>query len=295
MPPFRLDLTVWALRRRPHNAVDGWDGRTYRRVLALGRTPIEIVVEQTSPPDAPSLRVTVTGRRLAPDAKPLVAAALTRLLGTRTDLTPFYRFVRRDARLKPLVRQFYGFKPPRFPSLFEALVNGFACQQVSLTVGIELLNRLARAHGQAVRREGTPAFPRPEVLARLRRGALRPLGFTRQKSRAVIELARAVAVGRLDLGHLASLGDSAAVARLCELRGVGRWTAELVLLRGLGRLHIFPGDDVGTRNRLQRWLGQTRPLDYDGVHRTLAPWAPYAGLIYFHLLLEGLAEAGQLR
>ncbi len=295
MPPFRLDLTVWALRRRPHNAVDDWDGRTYRRVLALGRTPVEIAVEQSGPPDAPSLRVTVTGRRLAPDAKPLVAEALTRLLGTRTDLTPFYRFVRRDGRLRALVRQFYGFKPPRFPSLFEALVNGFACQQVSLTVGIELLNRLARAHGQAVRRGGTPAFPRPEGLARLRRGALRPLGFTRQKSRAVIELARAVAAGRLDLGRLEPLGDGAAVARLCKLRGVGRWTAELVLLRGLGRLHIFPGDDVGTRNRLRHWLGRSRPIDYDGVHRVLAPWAPYAGLIYFHLLLDGLAEAGQLR
>jgi DNA-3-methyladenine glycosylase II len=78
------------------------------------------------------------------------------------------------------------------------------------------------------------------------------------------------------------------VARLCTLRGVGRWTAEYVLLRGLGRLHVFPGDDVGARNNLQRWLGILEPLDYDGVQRVLARWQPFQGLVYLHLLLWGL-------
>jgi DNA-3-methyladenine glycosylase II len=82
------------------------------------------------------------------------------------------------------------------------------------------------------------------------------------------------------------------LARLLELEGVGRWTAEYVLLRGLGRLHVFPGDDVGARNMLRRWLHRVKPFDYAGVRRTLGRWKPYAGLIYFHLLLHGLAEAG---
>jgi DNA-3-methyladenine glycosylase II len=72
------------------------------------------------------------------------------------------------------------------------------------------------------------------------------------------------------------------------LRGVGRWTAEYALLRGLGRLHVFPGDDVGARNNLQRWLGFLEPLDYEGVRRTLARWAPFQGLVYLHLLLNSL-------
>ena len=69
------------------------------------------------------------------------------------------------------------------------------------------------------------------------------------------ELARSVAEGHLDLEGLATLPDGEAIDRLCGLRGVGRWTAEYVLLRGLGRTHVFPGDDVGARNNLQRWLG----------------------------------------
>jgi DNA-3-methyladenine glycosylase II len=62
----------------------------------------------------------------------------------------------------------------------------------------------------------------------------------------------------------------------------------------LGRTHIFPGDDVGARNNLQRWLHLAKPLDYEGVRRVQSRWDGYAGLVYFHLLLDRLAEAGSL-
>jgi DNA-3-methyladenine glycosylase II len=110
----------------------------------------------------------------------------------------------------------------------------------------------------------------------------------------MIELARSITEGRLDLEGLADIPDGEAVKRLCDLRGVGRWTAEYVLLRGLGRTHVFPGDDVGARNNLQRWLRLAKPLDYQGVRRVLSRWDDHAGLVYFHMLLDRLAEAGHL-
>ena len=100
---------------------------------------------------------------------------------------------------------------------------------------------------------------------------------------------------RLDLDALGDLDDAGAVERLQALRGVGRWTAEYALLRGLGRLHVFPGDDIGARNNLQRWLGILEPLDYEGVRRALARWAPFQGLVYLHLLLRGLQLASETR
>jgi DNA-3-methyladenine glycosylase II len=124
---------------------------------------------------------------------------------------------------------------------------------------------------------------------------LRELGFSQQKARAMIELARSVSEGKLDLEAIEAVPDDAAIDRLQHLRGVGRWTAEYVLLRGLGRVHVFPGDDVGARNNLQKWLRLRKPLDYVGVARTLNHWQPYGGLIYFHLLLGRLEEAGYLR
>jgi DNA-3-methyladenine glycosylase II len=125
--------------------------------------------------------------------------------------------------------------------------------------------------------------------------ALRQFGFSRQKGQAMIELAQSVAEGRVDLEGLAALPDDEVIGDLRELRGVGRWTAEYTLLRGLGRVDVFPGDDVGARNNLQRWLQLRKPLDYEGVRRVLAGWGGYAGLVYFHLLLDHLEEAGYLR
>ena len=296
MPPFRLDLAVWVLRRRPESLIDRWDGRCYRRALALEGGPVAVAVTQTGPPETPRLRVTVEGERAGPGTRPAITAALERLLGLRIDLSEFEQLAARDVRLGPLTRRFRGMKPPRFPTVFECLVNGIACQQVTLTLGIRLLGRLAEAFGLEASGGEAPAraFPRPEDLAGRKPEELRPLGFSRQKARALIELACTIAEGRLDLEAMATESDEIVVDRLCRLRGVGRWTAEYVLLRGLGRLHVFPGDDVGARNNLQRWLEAPAPFDYEGVHQALVPWRAFAGLIYFHLLLDRLAEAGAI-
>jgi DNA-3-methyladenine glycosylase II len=296
VPPFRLDLAVWVLRRRPESLIDRWDGRCYRRALALEGGPVAVAVTQTGPPETPRLRVTVEGERAGPGTRPAITAALERLLGLRIDLSEFEQLAARDVRLGPLTRRFRGMKPPRFPTVFECLVNGIACQQVTLTLGIRLLGRLAEAFGLEASGGEAPAraFPRPEDLAGRKPEELRPLGFSRQKARALIELACTIAEGRLDLEAMATESDEIVVDRLCRLRGVGRWTAEYVLLRGLGRLHVFPGDDVGARNNLQRWLEAPAPFDYEGVHQALVPWRAFAGLIYFHLLLDRLAEAGAI-
>jgi DNA-3-methyladenine glycosylase II len=163
-------------------------------------------------------------------------------------------------------------------------------------VGIQLLNRLAQAHGRAIHTVEGPfhAFPLPEDLLEVEVEDLRSLGFSYQKGQALLNLARLIADRKLDLDAIEKLDDGAAIARLCEIKGVGRWTAEYFLLRGLGRMHIFPGDDVGARNNLQHWLGLPERLDYRGVRQALQGWEEYGGLIYFHLLLKSLAEKGTI-
>jgi DNA-3-methyladenine glycosylase II len=118
------------------------------------------------------------------------------------------------------------------------------------------------------------------------------IGFSRQKVRALLTLARAIERRDVDIEALPGEDDSTVCGQLLALRGVGRWSAEYVMLRGLGRLHVFPGDDVGAQKSLARWLGRSAPLDYGGVRKAVAPWQPYAGLVYFHLLLDGLSKAG---
>jgi DNA-3-methyladenine glycosylase II len=174
VPPFRLDLTVWALRRRARNLVDRWDGTTYRRVIAINGHAAEVSVRQAGSSTVPLLVVTITpGPRSDADRRRL-RRLLDRLLGLRIDMTNWYQTAARDARLRPLAEKFRGVKPPRFPTVFEALVNAFACQQLSLEAGLTLLNRLAATCGPAfdAQGDGAHAFPAPCDVALLMPEAL---------------------------------------------------------------------------------------------------------------------------
>lgn len=293
--PFRLDLTVWALRRRPHNAVDRWRDATYMRVVSIDDgPPVALAATQCGASDAPHLSVLLEGRRIEPRAELRVRNSLERLLGLGVDLAPFAEMAERDPLLRPLAIRMSGVKPPRFPTVFEALVNGVACQQLSLEVGIHLLNRLTEAHGRPVAGDpsGPRAFPNAEQLASLEPDELRRHGFSLTKARTIIETAQAIVAGDLDLESLQQADDQTVMERLTGLRGIGRWTAEYVMLRGLGRLHIFPGDDVGAHNKLRRFFDIETQLDYDSVEQLVARWHPYAGMVYFHLLLDSLSDAG---
>jgi DNA-3-methyladenine glycosylase II len=295
-PPFRLDLTAWAIRRRPENQVDSWDGETYQRVLVVRSKPVLISVTQWGRIDAPRLEVVACAERASHLAERAIVLALERFLSLRLDLSAFYELASKQARMHALANRFRGLKPPRFPTVWEAVVNGIACQQLSLNVGITMLNRLSAACGLTFEiGDGVRyAFPRPEDLSRDLPETVRSLGFSGAKTRALIELGRKISAKLLDLESFADLDNSQAMSRLMDLRGVGRWTAEYTLLRGLGRIDVFPGDDVGARNNLERWMRLRGPLDYGRVARVISRWKPYGGLIYFHLLLDNLAGAGLL-
>lgn len=285
--PFRLDLTAWALRRLPVNSIDRWDGQSYNRVFSINKNAVAISVNETGTTQSPELRVTHDGPSRY---TPIITAALRKVLGLDIDLTAFYELASRHRQLDSLVKKFIGLKPPRFPSVFEAVVNGIACQQLSLSVGIRLLNRISTSYGAA--KGEFHAFPLPQNLLTVEPPELRKLGYSTRKAENIIAIARAVYRKELDLDSLEYEADPAAIMRLRELAGIGRWTAEYIMLRGLGRLDIFPGDDVGGQTRLMRWLGLEERPDYECTNKALEKWSPYRGMLYFHLLLNEHAESG---
>ena len=289
-PPFRLDLTVWALRRRAHNIVDRFDDGVWRRVLMIGGSPVAIAVAQTREGSRPEIEVRISAARPRA-AKAEVAALVTTMLGLDRDLSSFYRLARQDARLHELAGRLRGMKPVRYATIFEAFANAVACQLVSLSTGMHVLNRLAGAFGSPARVHGDEApmrsFPTAATIAQSTPDAMRTLGLSRQKGEYLIGLAR-LALDRedRDFASLASVDDNDAFAHLLKIRGVGRWTAEYVMLRGFGRIDIFPGDDVGGRNKLYEWFDIDSAATYDGVSAMLKRWHPYAGLIYLHLIVN---------
>ncbi len=293
--PFRLDLTVWALRRQAHNQIDSWDGEIYRRAWQYSGNRLEVRLWQTQAGRTPLLEGEVQGNCVDASSVAWVSRQLSWMLGLDQDLCPFYAMAASDLRLAALADRFQGFRPPRFSSLFEALSNAIACQQLSLHVGILLLNRMARLCSNAP--EVTDLllpFPNPATLLQLEAASLRSLGFSIQKAKFLHGIAETAAAGQLARENWQGLSNSEAAQRLHQLRGVGRWSTEYVLLRGLGRLDVFPGDDVGARKALYQWLEEKSAPDYTQVAKRLQPWQPYAGMLYFLLLLNRLEKEGHI-
>lgn len=291
-PPYRLDSTVWVLRRLPVNAMDRWDGECYRRVLAIDGIPIEIIATQTGPRDAPRINVQLNGETTK-RTKQIVRETLVKMLGIDIDLAPFRRLAGSDPKLAEIAGRFAGFSPPLLPSVFEAMVNGIACQQISLINGLQLLNRLCARFGLKYGEHF--AFPQPVDLADATTQDMRALGFSGRKGDAIINRAREIVEGSLDLDALHALSDADAVAWLRMLGGIGRWTAEYIALRGLGRLDVYPADDVGSQKRVQAWMRLENRPDYEDIYRIVDRCRPYRGLIYFYLLLNEQARRGWVR
>ncbi|MEZ5936253.1 MAG: DNA-3-methyladenine glycosylase 2 family protein [Alphaproteobacteria bacterium] len=271
-PPFRLDLTVRVLQRHPANLIDRFDGMAYRRVLIIQDRPVSVTVIQTAPPERPMLEVTVKGAHLPPITRCRTMSALQRLLGLTCCLDDFDRVAADDAMLRSLAGAHVGLKPPRSLTLFEGLVNAIACQQVTAGLGVRLVNQLAATSAQRppAGQSTVHAFPDPGDVADLTADDLRSIGFSRSKAESIVCVARSLTDGRLDPDGFEDRDNAAAAARLGALRGVGPWTIDEVLLRGLGRLEVLPASDASNRRQLQQWLRLLTPLDRSGVEHALA-------------------------
>ena len=283
---------MWALRRRAHNQIDQWDGTHYTRVLLFDHMPVKVCVSQLHTEHHPELLVNLSSAKPIEQLSSRVREILQRMLGLSIDVSAFYQLIQKDEPLCAFSQRFLGVKPPRFPSLFEALLNAFACQQVTLHVGLLLLNRLTATYGVKFDDGQTvsSAFPEPEEIAAASVESIRALGFSYQKARAITELATTLVYGKSDFSLFEGMSNEEVRLYLSPMRGVGRWTAEYVLLRGLGRLETFPGDDVGAQNNLQNLLRLAEKPTYAKIQTITSSWQPFAGFVYFHFLLDTLQK-----
>jgi DNA-3-methyladenine glycosylase II len=245
-----------------------------------------MAVAQVGGTYSPRLEIVLEGSSVGPSAEAATRSALALLLGLDLDLSGFYARAAGDELLEELAERYRGLKPPRFPTVFECLLNAVSCQQLSIAAGLTILSRLVAAAGASV--GDLHAFPSPADVLALPRSTLHALGFSERKAETIHELAGAAAAGELERTTFEQLDDAAVIDALVRRRGIGRWSADYVLLRGLGRLHVFPASDVGALNGVRSFLGaRGRSADTSAA---LDAWAPDAGIVYFHLLLRGLEQ-----
>ncbi len=242
--------------------------------------------------DETRFTVSVPGARSAR----LVDAALAEvrhICGLDLDLPAFYRAAAADPVLARLIPRLYGLRPTLSPRAFEMLVGSVCAQQVNLTFAFTVRGRLVRQFGTPVRVHGQTvyAFPEPTVLARARIGELRRMQFTVRKAEYIVGLAKRVVSGELDLDALSERSNEEVIERLTAVRGLGRWTAEWFLARGLGRGDVCPAGDLGVRKAFAHFYNRGRELSERAIRRRAAAWGPHQNLAVHYLLAGQRLEA----
>lgn len=279
--PYRLDLTVSVLRRLSTNIVDVLtpDGE-YLRALAGAGGRLIVRVAQPGPE---RLVISIHGDD-SDQAEGLVSVC--RMLGVDRDLAPFEAAARGIPWLRPLAVRMRGVKPPRYSALWEACVNAILFQQVSLQSASAIIRRLVLTLSPPIQHEGVQlyAFPSSDRFQSADENLLRAAGISAGKLATLRRVADALAMGTLNEAMLAERPSPEAAAFLCGIRGIGPWTAAVILLRGLGRLDVFPANDTSVARNLALVSGSPS-VDVQAVLRALSP---QQGMLYYHLLLARL-------
>jgi len=294
-PPYSLTLTAVRFARFKDEIVDRVQNNSYQRLLAVDGHVALATVTDGGTTAKPLLQVELQGPRKPDLDRPEFVAQLRHILCTNLDLKPFYRLARKDDLLAPIVPGFRGLKLPASPTVFESLVMAVLSQQVNLTFAYSIKKELLEAFGEkwSVNGETYHAFPRPERFAAETEESLLRFRLSRAKAGTLVRLGQAFASGSLKEEELTALSDEEVVERLIQLKGIGRWSAEIALLRGLARTDAFPGGDLGVVKYLaQGLLGKTEKATEADMRAFAERWRPYRGLALIYCYAELMRRRG---
>ncbi len=194
-----------------------------------------------------------------------------------------------DPDLAPLRERFGGLRIVRAPDVYEALLVAVIGQQVSVRAAQSIRYRLMENLGTKIivsdsrGEEQYGLYPSPQQLIEAGEGGLRAQGVSRQKAVYLLGIANRAVAGELDWPALATLSDEEALKGLGEIKGVGRWTAEIVLMRGLGRPDIFPAGDLGLQAAVQELWGLPERPPEKAVREIAERWAGWRSYAAFYL------------
>jgi DNA-3-methyladenine glycosylase II len=289
--PFHLEATVRVLQRRPTNLVDVWARERYRRVLPTddGLALVEVVNRGTI--DDPDVRLAVLQDDVSAATRAALGHTMAKMLGLDIDSRPLQRLAHTEPRLRATAIALRGMRPPRFAALFETVARVVPFQQLSLDAGEAVVGRLVQRFGAVLARDGSRfhAFPTPEIVADARLPALKNCGLSLRKADTLRRIARMIESGEMAEEKLSRMSTKEAIRSLTELPGIGPWSASLIMLRGMGRLDVFPPGDVG----VTRGLSQLMRLEPGpALDRVVRRFGDYRGYLYFYSLGSALLARG---
>jgi DNA-3-methyladenine glycosylase II len=180
---------------------------------------------------------------------------------------------RRDPVMAGIIRAYPKIALARRGEPFFTLARAIVGQQISVKAAQSVWNRLAQAAAEMT----------PEAVLALERTAMRGCGLSARKVEYIADLAQHFADGSAQVEHWPQMDDEDVIAQLVEVRGIGRWTAEMFLMFNLLRPDVFPLDDLGLQKALRLHYFKGRKVSLARMRKLGATWAPYRSVATWYL------------
>jgi DNA-3-methyladenine glycosylase II len=290
-PPYDFSLSAAIFSGGdPHIRV--YEHDIFRQSLEIGGDLALVEVSSEGSVEQPKLRLSL--RSDSPFSKGRITVMkdlVSSMLNIDEDITPFYEAMDKDPVMADLTRRLRGLKAPTTPTVFEALVDSIIEQQISLKAAHSIENRLIRAVGSPLTLNGDTyyCYPTADTLAATPDSAFRSCGLTLRKGEYIRDISRQILSGSLDLDQLRNYPDTESIiSEMVKIRGIGRWTAELTILRGLHRMDSFPADDVGVRRFLSQVYHNNEKVSSDTARVFAERWGAWKGLAAYYLEVADL-------
>ena len=180
-----------------------------------------------------------------------------------------------DSRMKALMQSVGAFELKARRDRFAMLVNSILSQQISTAAARSIKSKLLATLA--------PDKLSPESMQRLGVDQLRRAGISRQKANYILDLTHKVNQGELNLRQVGRLDDEGVIAELVQVKGIGRWTAQMFLIFSLGRMDVFPEDDLGIKNAIKKVYELDALPERQLAREIAAPWRPFASVASWYL------------
>lgn len=272
-PPYHWQGMLDFLSARATPGVEAVEAGTYRRTIFLhGRAgSFEVSLDESR--DALVVRIEFGD----PHSLFLIVERIRAMFDLNADWADIVQSLKSDPALAARVEADPGLRVPGCWDGFELAIRAILGQQVTVKGATSLAGRLASTFGKTFRGPNglTHLFPTPEVLAE---ATLVGVGLTGARAQTIRSLARAVCSGKIRFEGI--IDSDTFLASLCEVPGIGRWTAQYVAMRALGEPNAFPSSDLG----LLRALALNSSRDLERRAEAWRPWRAYAAMYLWRML-----------
>ena len=288
LPPFNFDLSAQIFANGDPQ-VRRYEKSVFRQVIRIGNKLALVSVESVGTVENPRLSLEIKAdHKLTEADKENAEKTVSSLFNLEFDLTSFYEEARNDAVMSRLTWKLFGLKSPTTQFAFEALVDSIIEQQISLKVANTFERRIIKKWGDALHLgdEVFDAYPTPKSLAATTQQELRTVGLSERKAEYIRNVASMIAQGKLDLETLkTSKNADEIIEELDRIKGVGVWTAELTMLRGMRRLEALPADDLGLRRTISHYYCGGKSITSTEARKIAENWGKWKGLAAYYLIV----------